>query len=142
MGMETLPLRMDKHCANALEVATFLEKHPKVQWVSYPGLPSHPNHQLVKKYSPKGASGLFTFAVKGGYDAAQKLVDSLTMVNLIANLGDVRTLVAHPASMMHRQLSDEQRQKAGAGLDVIRLSIGIEDARDIIADLSQALDQV
>lgn len=142
MGMETLPLRMAKHCANATDVATYLEGHPKVSFVSYSGLRSNADYPLMQKYSPKGASSLFTFGVKGGYSAAQKLVNSVKMISLIANLGDVRTLIAHPASMMHSQLTEEQQQAAGAEREVIRLSIGIEDVQDIIADLGQALDQV
>eukprot|EP01062_Namystynia_karyoxenos_P000982 TRINITY_DN1034_c0_g1_i8.p1 TRINITY_DN1034_c0_g1~~TRINITY_DN1034_c0_g1_i8.p1 ORF type:complete len:851 (+),score=355.15 TRINITY_DN1034_c0_g1_i8:66-2555(+) len=139
MGMETLPLRMEKHCANALQVTTWLEKHPKVTDVQYGGLPSNKFHALAKKYCPKGAGALFTFSVKGGYEAAKTVVDNVQMISLIANLGDVRTLIAHPASMMHRQLTEEQQLQAGAGPEVVRLSIGIEDPEDIIADLDQAL---
>lgn len=142
MGMETLPLRMDKHCANALAVAQFLESHPKVQWVSYSGLQSNKYYALSNKYCPKGASSLFTFAVKGGYQAAQKVVNSVKMISLVANLGDTRTLVAHPASMMHAQLSEQQQREAGVAPEVIRLSIGIEDVQDIITDFAQALEQV
>lgn len=142
MGMETLPLRMDKHCSNALQVAAFLEQHPKVKEVTYAGLPSSPYHDLVKKYCPKGASSLFTFSLKSGFEGAKTLVNSLEMISLIANLGDTRTLVAHPASMMHSQLSDEQRKRAGADIEQIRMSIGIEEPADIISDLSQALDKV
>jgi len=142
MGMETLPLRMNQHCANSMEVATFLEKHPKVSGVSYAGLASNPYNALAKKYCPKGAGALFTVSLKGGYDAAQKVANSVKMLSLIANLGDVRSLIAHPASMMHSQLSPDQQAKAGAGPEILRLSIGIEDAKDIINDLSQALDLV
>lgn len=141
MGMETLPLRMEKHCANAMAVATFLEKHPKVSRVSYAGLPSNKHNALIKKYCPKGAGSLFTFSLKGGYESAKKTVDAVQMISLVANLGDVRTLVAHPASMMHRQLSEAQQREAGAAPETIRLTIGIEDAQDIINDLSQALDK-
>merc|ERR1719265_299748 len=139
MGMETLALRMDKHCANALAVAQFLEKHPQVETVSYAGLPSNKYNALAKKYCPNGAGALFTFSVKGGFEAAKKVVNSVKMISLVANLGDVRTLIAHPASMMHRQCTDEQKRQAGAEEDVLRLTIGIEDAKDIIADLDQAL---
>jgi len=139
MGMETLPLRMERHCSNALEVAKFLEKHPQVASVSYAGLDSSKYNALVKKYCPKGASGLFTFSAKGGFEAAKKVVNNVKMISLIANLGDVRTLIAHPASMMHSQLSEEQQKSAGADPSVVRLSIGIEDVQDIIKDLDQAL---
>jgi O-acetylhomoserine (thiol)-lyase len=139
MGMETLPLRMDKHCANAQKVAEFLEAHPNVSSVSYAGLPSNRYNALAKKYTPKGASGLFTFCCKGGFEAAQKLVNSVQMISLVANLGDTRTLIAHPASMMHSQLTEEQQKAAGADPTVIRMTIGIEDVHDIINDLDQAL---
>uniref|UniRef100_A0A7S2VM00 O-acetylhomoserine aminocarboxypropyltransferase n=1 Tax=Zooxanthella nutricula TaxID=1333877 RepID=A0A7S2VM00_9DINO len=139
MGMETLPLRMQKHCDNTLEVARFLEKHPKVKWVRYAGLGGS-NFALHQKYCPKGAGALFTFGLKGGYEAGKALVDSVQMISLVANLGDSRTLIAHPASMMHSQLSEEQRQAAGAETETIRLSVGLEDAKDIIDDLRQALD--
>merc|ERR1711981_1389861 len=138
--METLSLRMDKHCANALAVAQFLEKHDQVASVSYAGLASSKYNALIKKYCPKGASGLFTFSCKGGYEAAKKCVSSVKMISLVANLGDVRTLIAHPGSMMHSQLTDEQQAAAGAGPEIIRVSIGIEDSKDIIKDLAQALD--
>lgn len=140
MGIETLPLRMQKHCQNALAVAEFLEKHPQVETVTYAGLPSNKFHALAKKYCPKGAGALFTFSVKGGFKAAQKVVNSVKMISLVANLGDVRTLIAHPASMMHRQLTEQQQREAGAAPEVIRLTIGIEDADDIINDLKQALE--
>jgi O-acetylhomoserine (thiol)-lyase len=139
MGMETLPLRMDRHCSNALKVAEFLEKHEQVKNVSYAGLASSKYNALVKKYCPKGAAGLFTFEVKSGFEGAKKVVNNVKMISLIANLGDTRTLIAHPASMMHSQLSDEQRAAAGADQSCIRMSIGIEDVQDIINDLDQAL---
>jgi len=139
MGMETLPLRMERHCSNALAVAQFLEKHPQVESVSYSGLPSSKYNELLKKYCPKGGSGLFTFACKGGFEAAKKVVNGVKMISLIANLGDTRTLIAHPASMMHSQLTEEQQKAAGAATNVIRMSIGIEDVQDIINDLDQAL---
>ena len=138
-GIETLPLRMEKHCANALAVAKFLEKHPKVAWVSYAGLESNKYHAVAKRMCPKGAGSVFTFGVKGGYEAGVKLVSSLKLFSHLANIGDVRSLVIHPASTTHRQLTDEQRSAAGAGPDVVRLSIGIEDAADLIADLDAAL---
>jgi O-acetylhomoserine (thiol)-lyase len=141
MGMETLPLRMQKHCDNALAVARFLEKHEAVSWVRYAGL-GGPNYDLHQKYCPKGAGSLFTFGLKGGYAAGKKLVDSVKMISLVANLGDSRSLIAHPASMMHSQLTDEQREACGANSDTIRLSIGIEDVEDIISDLRCALDGI
>ncbi|MEE9590672.1 MAG: O-acetylhomoserine aminocarboxypropyltransferase [Hyphomicrobiaceae bacterium] len=141
-GSETLPLRMARHCENALAVATWLEKHPKVAWVSYAGLPSSPYHGLQQKICPKGAGAVLTFGLKGGYDAGVKLVSSMMLFSHLANIGDVRSLIIHPASTTHRQLTDEQRAAAGAGPDVVRLSVGIEHKDDIIADLEQALANV
>jgi O-acetylhomoserine (thiol)-lyase len=138
-GIETLSLRMQRHCENALAVAQYLEKHDKVSWVSYPGLPSDKYHNLAKKYCPNGAGAVFTFGLKGGYDAGVALVSNLKMFSHLANIGDTRSLVIHPASTTHRQLADEQKKSAGAGPDVVRVSVGIEDVRDIIADLDQAL---
>jgi len=140
-GVETLPLRMDKHCANAQAVAEFLEQHPKVSWVSYAGLPSSPYRNLAEKYLPRGSGSVFTFGVRGGYDAGVAFVDAVQLISHLANVGDTRSLTIHPASTTHRQLTDEQREAAGAGPDVIRLSIGIEAAQDIIDDLDQALAQ-
>merc|ERR1712039_1064043 len=137
--METLPLRMQKTSDNALEVARFLDNHDAVSWVRYAGL-GGPNHELQKIYSPAGAGGLFTFGLKGGYEAGKKLVDSVQMISLVANLGDSRTLIAHPSSMMHSQLTEAQRKEAGAETETIRLSVGLEDVEDIIADFRQALD--
>ena len=141
-GIETLPLRMQRHCENALAVAEYLSKHPKVAWVNYAGLPDNPYYQLHKKICPKGAGAVFTFGLKGGYDAGVKLVASLKLFSHLANIGDTRSLVIHPASTTHRQLTDEQRIAAGAGPDVVRLSVGLEDKADIIGDLEQALAQV
>ncbi len=138
-GLETLPLRMQRHCDNALAVAEWLSKHPKVSWVSYPGLKDDKNHALQQKYSPKGAGAVFTFGLKGGYDSGVKFVEGLEMFSHLANIGDTKSLVIHPASTTHRQLSDEQKTAAGAGPEVVRLSVGIEDVADIIADLEQAL---
>ena len=138
-GIETLPLRMQKHCDNALEVARWLKKNPKVSWVNYAGLEDNDCYALHKKYCPKGAGSVFTFGLKGGYEAGLKLVNSVKLFSHLANIGDTRSLIIHPASTTHRQLSDEDRAKAGAGNDVVRLSIGIEDPADIIADLEQAL---
>lgn len=138
-GIETLPLRMQKHSDNALAVAKHLQKHPAVAWVSYPGLEGDHYHALAKRYTPKGAGAVFTFGLKGGYDAGIALVKNLKLFSHLANVGDTRSLVIHPASTTHRQLNDEQKKIAGAGPDVVRLSVGIEDAADIIADLDQAL---
>jgi len=138
-GCETLPLRMAKHCENAVAVAQHLSTHEKVAWVSYAGLPDSPYHALHKKICPKGAGAVFTFGVKGGYESGVQFVEKLNLFSHLANIGDTRSLVIHPASTTHRQLTPEQRQQAGAGDDVIRLSIGIEDKVDIIADLDQAL---
>src|SRR5471030_2834935 len=138
-GTETLPLRMQKHCDNALAVAKWLKANPKVEWVNYAGLPDNPSYKLHQKYCPKGAGSVFTFGLKGGYEAGKTLVNSVKLFSHLANVGDTRSLIIHPASTTHRQLSDEDRVKAGAGGDVIRLSVGIEDAADIIADLEQAL---
>ena len=139
-GVETLPLRMQRHCDNALEVARWLKSHGKVDWVSYSGLEEDDNYKLMQKYSPKGAGAVFTFGLKGGYEAGVKFVEALEIFSHLANIGDTRSLVIHPASTTHRQLSPEQQETAGAGPDVVRLSIGIEDVTDIIADLEQALD--
>lgn len=138
-GIETLPLRMAKHTENALKVAEFLKSHDAVSWVSYAGLPGDPSHELMKKFAPKGAGAVFTFGVKGGYDAGVKLVNSVNLLSHLANVGDTRSLVIHPSSTTHRQLTEAQQTAAGAGPDVVRLSVGIEDASDIIADLDQAL---
>jgi len=139
MGMETLPLRMEKHCANAQKVAEFLKAHASVTSVSYAGLPDNKYNALAKKYCPKGASGLFTFCCKGGFEAAKKVVNGVKMISLVANLGDTRTLIAHPASMMHSQLTEAQQNAAGADPSVIRMTVGIEDVKDIIDDLDQAI---
>ena len=139
MGIETLSLRMERHVANAGKIAAWLEKDQRVDTVTYAGLPSSPYNSRVAKICPKGAGALFTFAVKGGYDACVKLVDGLELFSHVANLGDTRSLVIHSASTTHRQLSPEQQVAAGAAPNVVRLSIGIEDANDLIADLDQAL---
>jgi O-acetylhomoserine (thiol)-lyase len=138
-GIETLPLRIERHCANAQAVAEFLAAHTKVAWVSYAGLPDGPYAALVKKYLPLGCGSVFTFGLRGGYEAGVKLVQSLELWSHLANVGDTRSLVIHPASTTHRQLTDEQRDAAGAGNDVIRLSVGIETAADLIADLDRGL---
>ncbi len=138
-GIETLPLRMERHVANAQKVAEFLEGHPRVAWVSYAGLPSSPFHALGKKYMPSGAGSVFTFGVTGGYAEGIRLVEAVRLFSHLANVGDTRSLILHPASTTHRQLSEEQRLAAGAGPDVIRLSVGLETAADLIRDLDMAL---
>ena len=138
-GIETLHLRMERHVDNAYKIAEFLSAHPRVAWVSYAGLKENPFYDLARKYLPKGAGAVFTFGVKGGYEAGIKLVENVQLFSHLANIGDTRSLILHPASTTHRQLSDEQRLAAGAGPDVIRLSIGLESAEDLIRDLDEAL---
>ena len=139
MGIETLSLRMQRHVENAVTVAKWLEADPRIDYVTYAGLESSPYFGRVEKICPRGAGGLFTFAVKGGYDACVKLIDSLEIFSHVANLGDTRSLVIHTASTTHRQLNEEQQRAAGAAPELVRVSIGIEDAADLIADLDQAL---
>jgi len=138
-GIESLPVRMERHIENAQKIAVFLEAHPSVTWVSYPGLKSSPFHDLAKKYMPKGAGSVFTFGVKGGYEAGIKTVEACNLFSHLANVGDTRSLILHPASTTHRQLTDEQRLAAGAGPEVVRLSIGLETAEDLMRDLDLAL---
>jgi O-acetylhomoserine (thiol)-lyase len=138
-GIETLPLRLQRACDNAKAVAEWLTGHPQIAWVSYPGLPGDRYHKLAQKYVPKGAGSVFTFGLKGGYDAGVKLVSNVKLFSHLANIGDTRSLIIHPASTTHRQLTDAQKTQAGAGPDVVRLSIGIEEVADIIGDLEQAL---
>ena len=138
-GMETLGLRMQRHCDNALKVAQWLKQHPNVAWVNYAGLPDDKHHALHKKYCPRGAGSVFTFGLKGGYDAGVKAVSTVQLFSHLANLGDTRSLIIHPASTTHSQLTADQLKLAGATPDVVRLSIGIEDVEDIIADLDQAI---
>jgi O-acetylhomoserine (thiol)-lyase len=139
LGLETLHLRMQRHSDNALAVAKFLESHPLVSWVCYPGLASHPTHDRALQYLPKGCSGVLTFGIKGGAEAGRKFMESTRLVALVVHVGDARSCVLHPASTTHRQLTPEQQQASGVKPDLIRLSIGIEDAGDIIADIDQAL---
>ena len=138
-GIETLPIRMERHVANAQAVAEYLEQHPAVAWVSYASLPSSPYAELAAKYFPKGPGAVFTFGVRGGYDAGVRLVENVQIFSHLANIGDTRSLVIHPASTTHNQLTDEQKIAAGAGPDVVRLSVGLETASDLIHDLDQAL---
>ncbi len=138
-GIETLGLRVQRHSDNAKAVAEWLSAHPAVAWVSYAGLPGDRYHNLARKYSPKGAGAVFTFGLKGGYDAGISLVSNVKLFSHLANVGDTRSLIIHPASTTHSQLSDAQKAQAGAGVDVVRLSVGLEDKEDLIADLDQAL---
>ncbi len=139
-GIETLHLRMERHSQNALAVAKHLQEHPGVEWVNYPGLPSSRYHDRAKKYMPKGQSSLVTFGIKGGYEAGKKLIDTLELFSLLANIGDAKSLVIHPASTTHQQLSIEEQASTGVTPELVRLSVGIEDVRDIIADLDQAIE--
>ena len=139
LGIETLHIRMERHCANALAVAKFLTTHPEVAWVSYAGLETDRYHALQRRYMPKGAGSVFTFGLKGGYEAGVRMVESVELFSHLANIGDTRSLIIHPASTTHRQLSEEQQKACGAGPEVVRLSIGIETIDDIIADLDRAL---
>jgi O-acetylhomoserine (thiol)-lyase len=138
-GIETLSLRMRKHCDNALKVAEWLSKNPKVAWVNYAGLKAHKHYELQRKYCPNGAGAVFTFGLKGGYEAGIQVVSNVKLFSHLANVGDTRSLIIHPASTTHSQLSPEQLKQAGAGPEVVRLSVGIEDVDDIIADLEQAV---
>ena len=139
-GMQTLPLRMERHCDNAIAVANYLSNHPRVKWVNYAGLPDSPYYELAQKYAGGRPSALLTFGIKGGFDAGVKFYDALQMFLRLVNIGDVKSLAAHPASTTHRQLSAEELESAGVTPDMIRLCVGIEDIEDIIADLDQALN--
>ncbi|WP_129633648.1 O-acetylhomoserine aminocarboxypropyltransferase/cysteine synthase family protein [Candidatus Oscillochloris fontis] len=140
-GLETLPLRMERHCSNALAVAQYLSAHPKVAWVNYPGLPNHPSYELAKKYLPKGQSGILGFGIKGGREAGKTFINNLKLFSHLANIGDAKSLAIHPASTTHSQLTPEEQRLTGVTDDYIRLSIGIETIDDIIADLEQALSK-
>ncbi len=141
LGLETLALRMERHCSNALKVAKFLEGHEKVSWVNYPGLESSPYHELAQKYMPNGTCGVVSFGVKGGREAATRFMDSLQMASIVTHVADLRTCVLHPASTTHRQMTDEQLAEAGVTPDLIRFSVGIENPEDIIEDVAQALEK-
>ena len=138
-GIETLPLRMERHCSNTQRVAEFLQEHKRVQWVSYAGLKNHPHHALAQKYMKGRASGILSFGVKGGFDAGVKLYDALKLFKRLVNIGDAKSLACHPASTTHRQLTEEEQRKVGVTPEGIRLSVGIEDIEDILQDLDQAL---
>jgi len=138
-GLETLALRMERHCENALKVATYLQSHPQVAWVKYAGLPDHPEHDLALRYTQGTPASILSFGIKGGFDAGARFIDALELVVRLVNIGDAKSLACHPASTTHRQLSDEELEKAGVPRDMVRLSIGIEHIDDILADLEQAL---
>ncbi|HML96352.1 MAG TPA: O-acetylhomoserine aminocarboxypropyltransferase/cysteine synthase [Thermodesulfobacteriota bacterium] len=140
-GLETLNLRMERHCQNALAVAEYLKSHPSVEWVSYPGLPDSPYHGLAKKYMPGGAGSIFTFGIKGGKEAGVRFIEALELLSHLANVGDAKTLVIHPASTTHRQLSEEDQLLAGVNPEMIRISVGLETVDDIIWDIEQALEK-
>jgi O-acetylhomoserine (thiol)-lyase len=138
-GLETLPLRMERHSSNALKVASFLQEHPKVAWVNYPGLPEHPSYNTAVKYHHGGFGAIIGFGIKGGKEAGRRLIDNLKLFSLLANVGDAKSLVIHPASTTHQQLTVEEQLATGVTEDFVRLSIGLEHIDDIIADLNQAL---
>jgi O-acetylhomoserine (thiol)-lyase len=138
--LESLPMRMDRHCENAMAVAEFLEDHPQVSWVNYPGLESHETHEMASKYLDGGYGGMITFGLAEGYEAAKDTVDNVEIASLLANVGDAKTLVIHPASTTHQQLTEEEQAAAGVTPDMVRLSVGLEDVDDIVADLEQAID--
>jgi O-acetylhomoserine (thiol)-lyase len=140
-GLESLHVRMERHCENALAVAKFLEDHPRVAWVNYPGLPDNKYFSLSKKYLPKGASGLLNFGVKGGARAGERFIEAAQFMSHLANIGDAKTLVIHPASTTHRQMSEADQAKAGVTPDMVRVSVGIETLDDILWDIDQALHQ-
>lgn len=141
LGMETLALRMERHCSNAMEIAKFLEQDDRIAWVNFPGLESSPFHALAQKYMPHGTCGVVSFGIKGGREAATKFMDSLELASVVTHVADLRTCVLHPASTTHRQLSDKQLEEAGVSPDLIRLSVGIENIDDILADIKQALEK-
>ncbi|MCM4159906.1 O-acetylhomoserine aminocarboxypropyltransferase/cysteine synthase [Antarcticibacterium flavum] len=140
-GLETLELRIKKHSENALELAKWLKEQPEVKWVNYPGLEESPYNELAKKYLPKGQSGLLTFGVEGGFESAKVVADETKVFSLLANIGDTKSLIIHPASTTHQQLSDEQQESTGVTKDLIRLSVGLEDLEDLKADLKQAFEK-
>jgi O-acetylhomoserine (thiol)-lyase len=140
-GLETLNLRMERHCSNAVALAKYLKEHPAVTWVNYPGLPDNPYHQLSKKYLPKGVGSVFTFGVKGGKEAGVRFIESVQLLSHLANVGDAKTLVIHPASTTHRQLTEEEQLTAGVTPDMVRISVGLETIDDIIWDIEQALEK-
>ena len=141
-GLETLGLRIERHASNAMAVAKHLEAHPKVAWVTYSGLESSPNHEVAKKYAEKGYGGIVSFGLKAGYEGALKFIENVELISFLANIGDAKSLVTHPASTTHSQLSEEQQLSTGVTPDLIRFSVGIEDIEDILADVDQALEKI
>jgi O-acetylhomoserine (thiol)-lyase len=139
LGLETLPIRMEAHVRNARAMAEFLDKRPEVEWVSYPGFASHPQHKLAEKYLPRGAGSIFTFGIRGGREAARRFIDALELWSHLANVGDMKSLVIHPASTTHSQLDGDELRKSGVAPESIRLSVGLEDADDLMWDLDNAL---
>jgi O-acetylhomoserine (thiol)-lyase len=139
LGLETLHLRMERHCANAHQVAEFLQKHPAVEWVNYPGLPNHPDYESAKRYLPDGKGAIVGFGIKGGHTAGSTFINSVKLASHLANIGDAKTLVIHPASTTHSQLTEAEQREAGVSPEYVRISVGIEDVADIIADIEQAL---
>ena len=139
--LESFPLRMERHCENAMAVAEFLVDHPGVTWVNYPGLEDHETHEEASTYLDGGYGGMITFGVEGGYDAARDVVDATELASLLANVGDAKTLIIHPASTTHQQLTEEEQEAAGVTPDMVRLSVGIEDPHDVMADLDRAIER-
>ena len=142
LGLETLALRMERHCSNALKVASFLEQDDRIAWVNYPGLKSSKYYDLAQKYMPNGTCGVISFGIKGGREAAAKFMESLKLASIVVHVAGLRTCVLHPASTTHRQLTDEQLVEGGISADMIRMSVGIENPEDILDDIKQALAQV
>ena len=142
LGLESLAVRMQRHCENALQVASFLEKDDRISWVNYPGLPGNQYYELARKYMPNGTCGVISFGVKGGRKAAEEFMKHLKLAIIATHVADAHTCILHPASSTHRQLTDEELLAGGVSADLVRLSVGIENVNDIIADLKQALDQV
>jgi O-acetylhomoserine (thiol)-lyase len=138
-GLETLHLRMERHSTNALSTAQFLEAHESVEWVSYAGLPSHPSYKLAQKYMPKGQGAIMTFGIKGGIEAGRKVINNVKLFSHLANVGDSKSLIIHPASTTHQQLNEQEQEAAGVSPGMIRLSIGTESIEDILYDLNQAI---
>ena len=141
-GLETLPIRIKKHSENALALAEWLEKQDEVVWVNYPGLKNNKYYDLAQQYLPEGQSGIITFGLKGGFEAAKKVVDQTKLFSLLANIGDTKSLIIHPASTTHQQLTDDEQLETGVSKDLIRLSVGIEDIEDLIADLETVFASV
>ena len=142
LGLETLAIRMERHCSNAMQVAKFLQGNDKISWINYPSLPGNACYELAQKYMPNGTCGVISFGVKGGREAAMRFMDSLKLASVVTHVADLRTCVLHPASTTHRQMNDEQLKEAGITPDLIRMSVGLENPADIIGDIEQALANV